>query len=144
MKSIVEVMGGVISVKSELQKGSEFKIVIPQKVRSYEPLAAPVRSNNYRLLTFFDVEQFKHVSVRDAYMRQIAHIADDLNIQMHMCHNISELKRRVERDFTSIVLIGINEYNKEQHYFDEISSRIKVVVLLDRTNCVSQFLSEVL
>ncbi|MDY3796599.1 MAG: ATP-binding protein [Agathobacter sp.] len=134
VKSIVEVMGGVISVKSELQKGSEFKIVIPQKVRSYEPLAAPVRSNNYRLLTYFDVEQFKHVSVRDAYMRQIAHIADDLNIQMHMCHNISELKRRVERDFTSIVLIGINEYNKEQHYFDEISSRIKVVVLLDRTD----------
>ncbi len=133
VRAIVEVMGGVLSVKSELGRGSEFRVVIPQKVEKYEPMVTVSKALiNQHLLTYFAVEDFDSVLLREAYSKQIKNIAANLKMQLHMCHNLAELKRRVERDFSSIVLISIKEYFREKEFFEELSHKMKVAVILER------------
>lgn len=131
-QSIVEKMGGFITVKSELGKGSEFQVVIPQKVAEYEPIISLHNPASYNVLTYIKMEQLEHSKIRDEYTTNLVHIIRQLNVNAHLCHNLAEFKRRAQKKNITHAFITITEYREDKEYFNEISKEISVVIIIDK------------
>lgn len=131
-KKIVEQMGGFINVKSELGKGSEFQFVIPQKVQDKAPLIELENLNRVNVLLYINMEQFDMIAIRDAYLNNISHMAEQLNVRFHRCRNLAEFQRRVEREYFSDLFISWESYCEDKEYFDELSQKHKLIIVIDK------------
>lgn len=131
-QAIVRKMGGIITVKSKLGKGSVVKFVIPQKVLDERPITSLQNREEFNLAIYIDMEQFDMIAIRDEYTNNIKHMVEQHQVKCHMCRNLAELKRREEHDKFTHIFISTVEYREEQAYFDELALRTKVIVIFDR------------
>lgn len=79
-RAIVEQMGGVITVTSEPGVGSEFKVVIPQKVENQEPIISEELDIKANILAYLDMEQFHLMQIRDEYRAAIENMSTNINV----------------------------------------------------------------
>jgi signal transduction histidine kinase/CheY-like chemotaxis protein/HPt (histidine-containing phosphotransfer) domain-containing protein len=128
---LVQKMGGVMTVASKPGKGSIIRFVVPQKVTDYRPIASVNKREEVNAAIYINMEQFRMESVRGAYADSIRRIVEQLNVKAHICRNLQELKRRVEREVFSHIFITIMEYREDQDYFDEICHKTRIVMVLD-------------
>ncbi len=129
---IVHNMGGVINVKSRLSKGTIVKVTIPQKILEEGSIAQFHYPDSVRLICYLDMEQIEKRGVRDTYTDMIRHMIAQLGVYGRISRNLMELKRRVEQEKFSHVFVGVNEYEQDHGYFDELADRMHVVVIIDR------------
>lgn len=130
-QSIIRKMGGVITVKSHYGKGTTIKFVIPQKVVDETPIVSIKNRENINAGVYLNVEQFDMTQMRDDYVGAITHMIEQLQVRCQMCPNLQALKRRcITENFTHI-FISLTEYREDKEYFDELSNRLKLVVVLD-------------
>ncbi len=130
--ALVHKMGGVITVKSRTGRGTTIKFVVPQKVLDETPVAAIDNKTEVNVAVYIDMEQFDIVAIRDEYSNSIMNMVDQLKGKCHICRNFAELQRREKIDDFSHVFISLAEYSRDKQYFDELSDRTKLVVVLDR------------
>lgn len=130
-KVLVEKMGGVITIQSKLGKGTTARFVIPQKIVDAQPIARLKNKSELNLATFIDMEQFRMMSIRDAYTNNIAHMIEQMQVRCHNCRSLAELKRREQRETFSHIFISIEEYLLDSDYFDELAKRVTVIVILE-------------
>lgn len=130
-RALVQKMGGAITVKSKLGKGSIIKFVVPQKVYDETPIAALNNRENIRVATYIDMEQFAMEAIRDEYSNCIVHMAEQLKGKCHNCRNLAELQRRERKEGFSHIFISSVEYRQASKYFDELALKTKVIVVLD-------------
>lgn len=130
-KVILEKMGGFIQVKSELGVGTEVKMIIPQKISNSESIIKVDNSKKQNMLVYIDMEQFKMSMVRDEYNESIKNIAKFMNAPLHMCHNLAELKRRVEQNYYSQIFISVLVYKMDKSYFNKIANNHNLIVILE-------------
>ena len=71
-QAMVDKMGGFIMVSSKPGRGSEFQVVIPQKVTDDTPIAAVRDPKRLHVAVYIDMEQFDRVEIRDEYGRRRA------------------------------------------------------------------------
>ena len=133
-KKIISKMGGFISVRSTLGKGSEFQFVIPQKVVDDRPMVAVRNKENINIIVYIDTEKYQFTEIRDDYIMNIRHMIDGLEVRCHQCRNLQEFKRRMEKEFYTHAFITIDEYKEDKEYFDELSYQLVVVMLQNREN----------
>ena len=133
-KRIVSKMGGFISVKSTLGKGSEFMFVVPQKVEDDRPMVAVRNAETINIIVYIDSEKYQFAEIRDDYMSNIKHMVEGLEVRCHMCRNLQEFKRRMDKEIYTHAFITIDEYREDKEYFDEISDQLVVVMLQNREN----------
>ena len=131
-KAIVTKMGGFITVKSTLEKGSEVQLVIPQKVLEEKPIVSLNDADKIHVAAYIDTEKYDFATVREGYRNSIQHMVEQLGVSFRWCKNLSELKRRVEKENFSHVFISWEEYCEDQQYFEELSYRQKVILVHDR------------
>ena len=131
-QSIVQMMGGVINIKSKFGKGTKVKFVIPQKVIDDRPIASLKNKESLNIGIYIDMEQFSMMEIRDQYSGVIYHMIEQMQVKSHMCRNLSELKRRVANEKFSHVFISLVEYKEDKEYFDELALRTKVILILYR------------
>ena len=130
-QAIIQKMGGVITVRSEYGKGTMIKFVIPQKVVDETPIVTTKNRENISAAVYLNVEQFDMTQMRDEYVGAIMHMIEQLQVRCQMCPNLQALKRRsVSENFTH-VFISLTEYREDIAYFDELSQKVKLVVVLD-------------
>lgn len=127
-------MGAAITLKSEIGKGTEIQVVVPQKVLDEEYIAVLQDKTNINVAVYIDFEQFEMIQIRDEYSKGIVNMAEQLKGRCHICRNFAELQRREQSEEFSHIFISIVEYRAEQYYFDELAKRTKVVVVLYRTD----------
>lgn len=130
-QAIVQKMGGVITVRSEYGKGTTIKFVIPQKVVDERPIVSIKEREKINAAVYLNVEQFEMTQMRDDYVGAITHMIEQLQVRCQMCPNLSALKRRTVTESFSHVFISLTEYREDKEYFDELSKRLKLVVVLD-------------
>ena len=131
-QALIEQMGGYLSVKSHLGKGSEFQFVIPQKVEEMEPIISIGNIiNKFNILIYVDMEQFDMMTIRDEYTNMIIHMTSQLNVRFHLCRNLAEFKRRVEREVYTHAFISFKEYKEDENYFEDLSQKIKIVAIVE-------------
>ncbi len=131
-QAIVHKMGGCIMVNSRLGKGTEIRFVVPQKVYDDTPIASINDKNEINAAVYINMEQFEILEQRDAYTNNIKNIISQLDARCHVCKNFAELKRRQERNGFSHIFISIAEYMADIEYFDILSRKTKVILIIDR------------
>lgn len=132
-RAIVEQMGGVITVTSEPGVGSEFKVVIPQKVENQEPIISEELDIKANILAYLDMEQFHLMQIRDEYRAAIENMSTNINVPVHLCHNLAEFKRRVGLKQYTHYFISLVEYNEDKSYFNDLAEKNdNVIVVIDR------------
>jgi len=133
-RALILKMGGTITVRSHPDKGSTFRFVIPQKVLDKEPIGHLKNREGINVATYFDMEQFDMLAVRDEYTNLIMHMVQQLQVKCHICRNLSELKRREKKEPFSHIFISLEEYQEDQAYFDRVSKHCKVIIVIERYN----------
>ena len=130
-QTIVNRMGGFITVKSELGKGSEFKIVIPQKVYDTTAVVEIPNKNEINAAVYINMEQFKYNEIRDEYSENIKSLIQQMKLKCHICRNLQELKRWDKREEFNQIFISLLEYQEDPIYFDSLAKRKNVHIILD-------------
>ncbi|MCM1087435.1 MAG: ATP-binding protein [Muribaculaceae bacterium] len=131
-KELVRKMGGTITVRSRLGKGSTFSFVVPQKVLEEKPIGLVKDRDKINVAAYFDMEQFDMMAIRDEYTNIIIHMVQQLKVRCHVCRNLSELKRRDRIEAFSHIFISLEEYQEDEEYFDELTRHTKVIMVIDR------------
>lgn len=131
-KAICEKMGGVITIKSKYGKGTEVKVVFPQKVLDETPIAIIEGKEKLNIATYIDMEQFEMTAVRDEYANVIRSIVEKVQVKCHVCRNMAELKRRHEYENFTHIFISMEEYREDRVYFDELSKNISIILIIDQ------------
>ena len=129
---LVKKMGGALTIKSKLGKGTTVQIVVPQKVLDESPIAMINDRHNVNVATYIDMEQFDVITIRDEYSNSIIHMVEQLKGKCHICRNLAELQRRESKERFSHIFISIVEYREDPIYFDELANKTKVIVVLNR------------
>ena len=130
-QTIVNRMGGFITVKSELGKGSEFRIVIPQKVYDATPVVELPDKNEINGAIYINMEQFRYNEIRDEYGENIQRLIQQLKVKCHVCRNLQELKRWDKREDFNQIFISLIEYQEDPVYFDSLAKSKNVHIILD-------------
>ena len=130
-QTIVNKMGGFITVRSELGKGSEFRIVIPQKVHNEKPIVEFPEKTTINAAVYINMEQFHHPAIREQYGDIISHMIEQLNVKCHVCRNLQELKRWEKREGFNQIFISFAEYQEDPLYFERLARRNNVYIILD-------------
>lgn len=128
--ALVQKMGGAITVKSKLGKGTAVRFVVPQKVLDETPIAS-IENRDINVATYIDMEQFDMMEIRDEYTNNILHMVEQLKAKCQICRNLSELKRREEKEKFSHIFISMVEYREAKEYFDALAEETNVIVVLD-------------
>ena len=128
---LVNKMGGFVTVKSKIGKGSEFQIVIPQKIYDETPIAMIENKEDYCAAVYIDMEQFAYTEIRDEYMGNIQSMISQLDLKCHVCRNLQELKRRDLAERLTHIFISLVEYQEDSRYFDELAKRTNVNIIID-------------
>ena len=130
--ALIRKMGGAITIKSKLRKGTTVQVVVPQKVLDATPIAVLQDRKAIKVATYIDMEQFDMMAIRDEYTGMIAHMVEQLKGKCHICRNLAELQRRESTERFTHIFISIAEYKEDREYFDVLSKKTKVVVVLNR------------
>lgn len=131
-KELVHCMGGTITVRSRPGKGSVFSFVIPQKVLEDKPIGQVKDREKINIATYFDMEQFDMMAIRDEYTAIITNMVKGLQVRCHACRNLAELKRRESIEAFTHIFISLEEYQEDEAYFDELSKNTKIIIVTDR------------
>ena len=133
-QAIIYKMGGCITVRSELGKGSEFRIVIPQKVYDEKPIAEIPNKEEIQAAVYINMEQFKYKALRDEYSNNIRHLVEQSGAKVRIFRNLLELKRWIKREKYNQVFISYVEYQEDPIFFDNLSMQTKVNLIMDQVD----------
>lgn len=131
--ALIKKMGGFLTVRSQEGRGSEFTFSIPQEVRDERPCIAVTHPERVRAIWYFNSEGAES-RMRDDYINHISNLSEHLDIFLHRATSLSELKRRLRQGNFTHLFIGIEEYEEDPTYFDEVSAQTSTILILDRTH----------
>ena len=129
---MVQRMGGMITMRSKPGQGTSMKIVIPQKVINEAPIVHLEEYDKCRFCSYINFEAFVSSKVRDERTRQIHQVIQQLKVKEHSCLNLAELKRRVQNEKYTHIIITFSEYQEDCAYFDALSEHTNVIVVIFR------------
>lgn len=130
-QTIVQKMGGIITVKSKYGKGTTIQFVIPQKIVEEQPIVTVKNPEQLNVGVYLNVEQFGLAEMRDDYVGAIAHMVEQLQVRCQMCTDMPSFKRRCQMEQFTHIFVSLTEYREDTKYFDDLSRQTKVAVVLD-------------
>lgn len=130
-QALVRNMGGFITVESEPGNGTEFQFTIPQKVLDETPIVSIRNKSRIFVASYINMDKYNYSVVREGYEKCMRHMAEQFGIMFRVCRNLSELKRRIEKENYTHIFIGWEEYNEDREFFEKMSEELKVVLILD-------------
>lgn len=133
-RRLVEMMKGLINVTSEQGAGSEFRVVIPQKVVDSRPIVEVPDRENIKVISYIDIEKYSMPELRSAYVKWIEDVEKGMGISIDLCTGLTECKRRMDRASYTHMIIAIDEYRQEPWYFEAVNKKMPVVIVMDRND----------
>ncbi len=135
-KSMITRMGGFINVSSEYGKGSEFRFVIPLKVKNPAPFITIKEPEKVHAAGYIDFGKYVAKKTAEEYRTLIAELGRDLHIGISLFGSMEALKQAVETGGYTHLFVGREEYAQEAEYLDGISDKIQIVLVQNRDDAV--------
>ncbi len=134
-KQLVKKMGGVIHVDSEYGKGTEFTVVIPQKVINEAPLATVQEKEKMKILCYIRFSKYSHPFTKENYKKIIKNMGVNFELNYKVCRTLEEAKYILanEPDYTHLI-ISREEYQEAEGYFKGMAEKMEVIVVQERKN----------
>ena len=123
-KRLVTQMGGFISVSSEYGSGTEFRFVIPLKVKDKQPFAVVKEPEKIRAVGCFGSEQ---------YERMFAEMGMAFGMEFTCCGSISEL----EASNATHYFVGRESYLKNEDFFISAAKTARVFLVQNRVDAIA-------
>lgn len=130
--SLVRSMGGFIRVESEVGKGTEINISIPQKVSDASPSMSISNEKSLCVAYYFRTEKFSVPMVREYYERMISTIQKSLQGTLIRAPDMAGLKRICQTYPVTHLFTSRDEYGDDTDFFDELAKRMTVAVVVGR------------
>lgn len=134
-KKLIRLMNGVISVNSEYGKGTEFRVVIPQKVIEDTPIVTLENQEKINILYYYSMEKMPEFAVQ-SFIKAFRTVIKKLNTSRYICKNLEDLKHEVITGKYTHVIIGRPEYLEDREYFESLSNEYNVAVIQERADHV--------
>ena len=122
-KKLVRLMNGVIGVKSEYGKGTEFRVVIPQKVIDETPFVTIGRNAGLGILYCCDMTML-HEFIARSVEETFHTIVKRYNFPGSIVDNAADVRDKIKKGLYSHIFVTKEEYVKDKEYFDELSEDI--------------------
>ncbi len=135
-KRLITGMGGFINVSSEYGKGSEFRFVIPLKVKDPAPFISIKEADKIHAAGFIDFNKFTFRKTAEEFRCLIGELGTDLNTDIRVYRSIAELKEAAQTNSFTHLFAAREEYVAELDFFKEASKNTEVIVVQDRTDAV--------
>ncbi len=135
-KRLITGMGGFINVSSEYGKGSEFRFVIPLKVKNPVPFISIKEADKIHAAGFINFDKFGFRETAEEYRRLIGELGTDLHTDIRLYGSMEELKKAAEENALTHIFTAREEYIAEMGFFSEASKKSEVIVVQDRTDAV--------
>ncbi len=135
-KRLITRMGGFINVFSEYGKGSEFRFVIPLKVKNPAPFISIKDADKIHAAGYIDFGKFSSQKTAEEYRVLIDELGPGLHTDIKLYGTMEELKKAAaENDFTHL-FAAREEYISEADFFSKASEKTEIIVVQDRTDAV--------
>ncbi len=135
-KRLITGMGGFINVSSEYGKGSEFRFVIPLKVKNPAPFISIKEADKIHAAGFINFDKFAFRKTAEEYRRLIRELGCGLHTDIRVFGSMEELKKAAETNAFTHLFAAREEYAAEADFFSEASKKTEVIVVQDRTDAV--------
>ncbi len=135
-KKLVRLMNGVIGVKSEYGKGTEFRVVIPQKVIDETPFVTIGRNAGFGILYCCDMTQL-HEFIARSVEETFHTIVKRYNFPGSIVDNAADVREKISKGIYSHIFVTKEQYITDKEYFDELSMKYCVTVIRERTDQLS-------
>lgn len=129
---LVQSMGGFIQIESEVGKGTEIHISIPQKVLDDTPCMSISDERSLCIAYYFRSEKFSNPMVREYYERMISTIQESLPGMLIRTADMVGLERISQQYPLTHIFTAQEEYEANRDFFTSIASRVNVVVVVGR------------
>lgn len=130
-KNIVESMGGFLIAKSEKGFGTVVSFSVPLKVLDERSLIQLEHRDKIRAVAYFLDEKYKNESYRQCYRDFINDFGNVMNVRYHAFDDFDRMKSHLAHGTTTHCFIGKSEYLSNKDYFDSISEKLRLVVVID-------------
>jgi len=121
-KSIINMMGGSISVESVYGEGSTFRIILPQKIENPKKLAYVNDPGSVKVIVH---------ERRKQYSDSIAYTVGNLGVQCEVCSTDYELFARLSREQFSHVFLSHELYRNNEDTIERFAGNAKIVLLTE-------------
>ena len=132
VRGLLHAMGGFIHFESGKQQGLHTHISIPQGVANETPSLVIPHAEDLCVACYFRPEKYSCDEVRMFYDRLILHLVDGLNIEGYQAHNFEGLLKIQRSHALTHVFIAQDEYEENRSYYEELTSRLRVVVIAEK------------
>ena len=131
-KQLVKKMGGTVQVKSKYGIGTEFTVVIPQKVEKEVPMIQVQEKAACRILCYIDFDKYSNTFVAEQYRILIERMIEGFAVDCYICRGFEEARQKINEGGYTHLFIAKEEYQREKEYYDSIADRLIITVVQDR------------
>ena len=136
-KNLVNMMNGVIMVNSEYGKGTEFKVVIPQKVVEKRPIITLKEPEKTDVLCYINMHKFDSEFVKEGYRKVIDTMGECFGINMYCCTSKEVMNNWLNNHNCTHLFTGTEEYLADKALFESLAEKLEVVVMRDKKGSLS-------
>ncbi|MCI8573755.1 MAG: response regulator [Oscillibacter sp.] len=136
-QGLLTAMGGFIHFDCKDQKGLSAHIVIPQGVANEQPCIELNHPDQLCIACYFRPERYSCDEVREYYDGLILNLVEGLGVQGYQTHNFEGLLKLQRSYKLTHVFIAQSEYEENRDYYEELTSRYRVVVIAEREFALS-------
>ena len=131
-RGLLHAMGGFIYFDGKGSEGLEAHITIPQGVADNAPCMELDNPEKLCIACYFRPEKYSCDAVRSYYDRLIRHMMEGLGIEGYQAHNFEGLLKLLDTHPLTHVFIAQTEYEGNMDYYEGLSQKLRVGVIVDR------------
>ena len=129
VSGFVASLGGFMTVKSTIGKGTTVHVSLPQKVIDDAGCMSIANRDKLCLGAFLHFEKFGKPEVREYYNATVRNIVNGLGVQMHRVDNAVNLNKLLGTVNLTHLFVAEEEYRENKALMERIAKKITVVVV---------------